>query len=165
MKKKLWLAFASFAVVGALMGVALPASAWSVRQNGAYCMTTAGANVSHGGNGVSNASTTQVAVLSCPVIDTSATPHTGVTALSIFAVDNSTTAAVRTSACVQFTTVPGGTCGLNSNSSVGGTGLVNLSPTRAAWGGASDLPYLFVELPARATSGAMSFLLGYSFSG
>ena len=36
MNKKLWLAFASFAVVGAVMGAALPASAWSVRQNGAY---------------------------------------------------------------------------------------------------------------------------------
>ena len=110
-------------------------------------MATAGANVSHGGNGVNNASTTQVAVLSCPVVDTSATPHTGVTALTVFAVDNSTTARISASACVQFTTVPGGTCGLNANSSVAGTGLVNLSPTRAAWTVGSDLPYLFVSLP------------------
>ena len=164
MMKKLCLMFASFAVVGALMGAALPASAWSVRHNGAYCMTVAGQNVSHGGNGVNNYSTTQSAVLTCPVVDTSATPHNGATALTVFAVDNSTTARISAAACVQFTTVAGGTCGLNSNSSVAGTGIVNLAPTRAAWTGASDLPYVFVQLPP-AVGATTSFLLGYSISG
>ena len=77
----LWTIFAGFVAVGAIVGAAVPASAWSVRQNGAYCMTLPGANVSHGGAGVANHSTTGTGHLVCPVIDTSATPKTGVTAL------------------------------------------------------------------------------------
>ena len=168
MNKKLVLTFASFAVVGVLVGAAFPAAAWSVRQNGAYCMTDPGANVIHSGAGVTNLSTTVLGRLTCPVIDTSATPKGGIASLSVLAVDNSTTAGVQANACVQFAGTPGGSCGATVTSSAAGTGIVNLSPPRTFWSGgtsANDFPYILVSLPVRAsTVASASFLLGYSFS-
>jgi hypothetical protein len=163
MKKKLCLAFASFAVVGALVGAAFPASAWSVRQNSSFCMTDPGANVFHDGAGVSNNSTTVVGRLVCPVIDTSATPKTGILSLGVLVRDMSTTDAVRATACINFGGAFGGTCGATAATSVAGTGTFSLSPSRAAWTGANDTPYIVVQLPVKAAT--VSHLMGYSFSG
>lgn len=158
--------FAVFAVVGVAAGVALPARAWSVRQNAAECFIDAPNTVAnHGGNAVNGNHPTAFTRLTCPVTDTSFTPKTGITALSVFGFDASTTASVSANACIQFAGLNGGTCGATSFTSAAGTGLFVLSPVRTVWGAAnaSDLPYIFVALPPAVPSA--SNLRGYAFSG
>jgi hypothetical protein len=164
MKRSLLAIFTVCSAAGAMLGAALPASAWSVRQNAAFCMNDPSSQVVHNGGGVANNSSTADGLLQCPVIDTSATPKTGITALSVVLVDNSTTQAITTNACIQLSTGAGGQCGAPSTTSVGGTGVSTLSPARTRWTGANDFPYLFVQLPKNTATGA-SRIDGYSFSG
>jgi hypothetical protein len=163
-KRSLLAIFAVCSAAGAMLGAAMPASAWSVRQNGAFCMQDPGGQTFHNGAGTANHSSSQDGLLACPVIDTSATPKTGITALSVVVVDNSTTQAITTNACIQLATGAGGQCGAASSTSVAGTGVSTLSPARTRWTGANDFPYIFVSLP-KAVGSNFSRIDGYSFSG
>jgi hypothetical protein len=168
MKRTSLAVFGACAVVGAVVGTALPAAAWSVRQNGSFCMTDPGANVMHDGAGVSNYNTAAIGRLTCPVTDTSLTPKTGITAFSAIVNDQSAAAGISALACIQFASLAGGACGATVTTSAAGTGLTTLSPPRTLWGpgNANDMPYLLILLPARAsTTTTPSYLLGYSFSG
>jgi len=168
MRVRPWLLFGAATVFGALLSRPELASAITVRQHAVACwwdtLQSGNSPFVHGGNVSVTNNSAGTSTLLCPASDTPSLAKSQQVTLRVNGFDGNAVTNASYRACVTFSTMQGGECGLTVSSA--GTGNHALSVNTVRWQlNDAHYGYLVAQIPAKdANTQAASYFRGFSGS-